>query len=405
MKKFLLILIISSPLLIKAQGFQVNLQGQKQQGMAGAGTGLMQDAAAVFFNPGGVSFLAGNSASVGVTPTFANGIFLDADNNSVARTNSPVGTPFTAYVVWGPDSSKFKFGFGVYTPFGSIASWENGWTGRYALTYMKLQSIYYQPTVSYKVCNKLGIGAGLVYGTGDVEFKQAVPTADASGADGQADLKATAANWGYNIGIYYKPCDKLSISLTYRSQVTMKVTNGTATFTVPASVASNFPSGPFTSTLPLPQVATLGIGYTVSDKLSLAFDANFVGWKSLDTLAFYYKNATAALPYTKLPRDYNNAYAFRLGGQYNVNDKLTVRAGVALSISPVPSGYVTPEVPDANKVNLTCGLGYKFSSHFVADASLTFENLTRKDNNKALQLNGTYKTYILAPGISVVYLF
>jgi len=126
---------------INAQGFQVNLQGQKQQGMAGAGTGLMQDPAAVFFNPGGVSFLQGNGATVGMTPTFANGTFLDADNNSVAHSNAPVGTPFTAYVVWGPDSSKFKFGFGVYTPFGSIASWPDNWTGRFALTYMKLQAI------------------------------------------------------------------------------------------------------------------------------------------------------------------------------------------------------------------------------------------------------------------------
>ncbi len=405
MKKIVLFLILSSPLFIKAQGFQVNLQGQKQQGMAGAGTGLMQDAAAVFFNPGGVSFLQGNSASVGMTPTFANGTFLDADNGSVAHSDAPVGTPFTAYVVWGPDSSRFKFGFGVYTPFGSIASWPDNWTGRFALIYMKLQSIYFQPTVSYKVCNKLGIGAGLVYGTGDVEFKQVMPVVDANGNYGIADLKATAANYGFNVGLYYQPTDKLSIGLTYRSQITMNVTNGQATFTVPPSLASNFPSGPFTSKLPLPQEGTLGIGYKVNDKLSFAFDANIIGWKALDTIAFYYKDTTSALKPTKLPRDYQNAYAFRLGAQYMINDKLTVRGGVAYSISPVKAGYVTPEVPDANKVNLTCGVGYKFSSHFGADASVTFENLKRTDDNLSLQLNGTYKTYILAPGLSVIYQF
>src|ERR1700761_5731838 len=104
MKKFLLALILSTPLLSQAQGFQVNLQGQKEQGMAGAGTGLMQDASAVFFNPGGVSFLQNNSALIGMTPTFANGTFLDKDNGTVWHSNAPVGTPFTAYVVWGPDS-------------------------------------------------------------------------------------------------------------------------------------------------------------------------------------------------------------------------------------------------------------------------------------------------------------
>jgi len=185
----------------------------------------------------------------------------------------------------------------------------------------------------------------------------------------------------------------------------MNVKNGTATFTVPSSLASDFPDGPFTSTLPLPQEGTLGIGYVLNDKLSFAFDANIIGWKALDTIAFYYQDTTSALKPTKLPRDYHNAYAFRLGAQYKINDKLTVRGGVAYSVSPVPNGYVTPEVPDANKVNLTCGLGYKFSSHFAADASLTFENLTRTDDNLSLQLNGTYKTYILAPGLSVLYKF
>lgn len=405
MKKILLFILISSPIFIKAQGFQVNLQGQKQQGMAGAGTGLMQDAAAVFFNPGGVSFLKENSATAGVTLTFANGTFLDADNNSVAHTNSPVGTPFTAYAVWGPDSSKFKFGLGVYTPFGSIASWENGWTGRFVLTYMSLQTIYYQPTVSYKICDKLGIGAGFVYGTGNVEFKQDIPVMYPDGSYGNADLKASASNYGVNAGIYYKPTDKLSVGLTYRSQITMNVKNGTATFTVPASVEANFPTGPFTSKLPLPQVATLGLGYVLNNKLSFAFDANFIGWKALDTIAFYYQKPTSTLQDTKLPRDYKNTFAFRLGGQYNVTDKLTARLGIALSLTPVPSGYVTPEVPDANKINLTCGMGYKAGKHLIADASLTFENLKRKDNNTSLNFDGTYKTYILAPGVSVIYLF
>jgi hypothetical protein len=47
----------SMPLVANAQGYQVNLQGQAQQAMASAGTAYMQDGAALFFNPGGVSFL------------------------------------------------------------------------------------------------------------------------------------------------------------------------------------------------------------------------------------------------------------------------------------------------------------------------------------------------------------
>ncbi len=67
--------LISIPFLLKGQGFQVNLQGQKQQGMGGAGTALMQDASSLFFNPGGSCFVNEKSINLGVTPTIARGAF------------------------------------------------------------------------------------------------------------------------------------------------------------------------------------------------------------------------------------------------------------------------------------------------------------------------------------------
>jgi long-chain fatty acid transport protein len=362
----------------------------------------------VFFNPGGTAFLNENSISAGATATIANGTFLDADNNSSAKTVSPVSTPFTVYGVYGTKDGKlknFKFGLGVYTPFGSIVTWENGWTGRFALTSLKLQAIFYQPTVSYKICEKLGIGAGFVFANGNVELKQDLPVVDANGNYGKADLTGSANGYGFNAGIYYKPCSKFSVGLTYRSQVNMKVNNGTATFTVPPSLASNFPSGPFSSSLPLPSVLTLGFSDSLSSKLVLALDINYVGWKSYDTLRFDYKNNTSALQDTKLPRDYKNTFAFRLGAQYKVTDKLTARAGINLELTPIPSGYVTPELPDASRLNYAIGIGYKLSSHFVIDLSYTYENFKRTDNNQALQLNGTYKTYLSAPGLALTYKF
>ena len=321
-----------------------------------------------------------------------------------------MATPFAAYAVWGvKDTSKFlnkfKFGLGAYTPFGSIVTWENGWTGRFALTSLKLQAIFVQPTVSYKICNKLGIGAGFVYADGNVELKQDLPIKDANGNYGTADLKGKASAYGYNAGIYYTPCDKLSFAFTYRSQINMKVKNGTATFTVPAALASNFPSGPFSASLALPSVFTLGAAYKPTEKLSFALDINYIGWKAYDTLAFDYKTNTPTLLDTKLPRCYKNTFAFRYGAQYHITDKFTARAGMSISLTPIKNGYVTPELPDANRVNFMAGLGYKFCKSFRIDASYTFENFKRKDNNIALGLNGTYKTYISAFGLGLIFNF
>lgn len=69
--KLFIFIFLTTPAIMSSQGFQVNLQGQKQQGMGGAGTALMQDAASLFFNPGGASFVHGNSINLGVTPTIA----------------------------------------------------------------------------------------------------------------------------------------------------------------------------------------------------------------------------------------------------------------------------------------------------------------------------------------------
>lgn len=389
-----------------SQGFQVNFQGQKQQGMGGAGNALPVDAASVFFNPGSVSFLKENSVNIGFTPTFANTLFEDANSTSIGRTNSPMGTPFSAYAVYRKnEESKFFYGLGIYTPFGSTIQYEDGWTGRFALTKLQLKSIFIQPTLSYKLNDRIGIGAGFVYSIGNVNLQKDIPVQDADGNYGHAELDGKASGFGYNIGLFVQVMEKLNIGLSYRSQVNMEVAEGTATFTVPSSLTANFPSGTFSSALPLPQVATLGLAYKLNDKLAFALDVNYVGWKAYDTLAFDYAQNTASLVDTKSARNYKNTFAFRLGANYALSEKFDARLGLAYGLTPVQNGYVTPETPDANRINYTAGLGYKIGNHFQLDASVFFTHLKRTDTNLETNLSGTFTTNVLAPGLAIIYKF
>lgn len=405
MKKIVLLLAICSPLLIHAQGFQVSLQGQRQQAMAGAGTAFMLDGAALFYNPGGVSFLKQNSISAGVTPVISHAKFLDGASSTVSETKSPVGTPFTGYVVLGKKESKFKYGLAAYTPFGSTISWQDGWTGRFVTTRVQLLSVYFQPTVSYKINEKLGIGGGFVYGIGKGNFYRDLPIVDEGGNYGKAELEGNSQGYGFNAGVYYKPVSNLSFGVTYRSGVEMKIKKGKATFTVPASMTSSFPSGDFSSSIKLPKIITFGTAYTACNKLTLAFDASMIGWKTFDTLTFDYATNTAELSDTKLSRNYKNTFSYRLGAQYSVSNKFDARLGIKYLVSPVANGYVTPEVPDATHVNYSVGLGYKFNSRLAADVSFTFQNMERTDTNIETQMSGTYKTYIYMPGLSLNYNF
>lgn len=389
-----------------AQGYQVNLQGQVQTAMGGAGTANVQDGAILFFNPGGTSFLKGNAIDLGASATISKVQFLDKYTNQKAETVSPMSTPFGAYAAFGKgDSAKLKYGLAVYTPFGSTVQWEDGWMGRYALTRLQLQAIFFQPTISYRINSKIGIGAGFVYANGKVNLQKDIPVVDNAGNVGHAELNGKASGMGFNAGVYAQLTDKFSAGLTYRSQVNMKVEDGDATFTVPASLAANFPNGKFTSSLPLPQVVTLGLAYKLSDKLKLALDVNYVGWSAYDTLAFDYATNTTSLVDTKSARRYKNSVAFRCGAQYMVTEQFAVRAGIAYALSPVQDGYVTPETPDANRINGTVGIGYAINKSFGLNASFLFTTFKREATNFETNLTGTFKTVATIPGLSLFYKF
>ena len=65
-----------------SQGYQVNFQGQKQQGMGLAGTAILMDGASLFFNPGSVAF--SNEFEIQIRPRSG----LAAKNN-ISVLNTP----------------------------------------------------------------------------------------------------------------------------------------------------------------------------------------------------------------------------------------------------------------------------------------------------------------------------
>jgi len=154
----------------------------------------------------------------------------------------------------------------------------------------------------------------------------------------------------------------------------------------------------------LPATNSVGVGYYPTNKLTLAFDANLVGWNVYKTLAFNYATTTAFLQNEALQRNYKDAVSLRLGGQYKATDNIFVRAGGGFATTAVNDGYVTPDVPDANRIYFTGGLGYKAAKHLDVDVSFEFEHIMqRTQTNIQSQLSGTFKTDVYIPGVSLAY--
>lgn len=405
MKKLLLLVLVLIPVISFAQGFQVNLEGEKQIGMGHTGTGLAQDGASVFFNPGAVVMLPQNYFQAGISPLVFQSVFNPSGTNVQDHTANKIATPFTGYLAWGPKSSCWKLGLGIYTPFGGLTDWGNQWAGKYVLESLNLKAIYFQPTLSVKITDYLSIGGGFVYNRGSVDLTQAIPLTNSAGQDGQAELKGTGKGYGWNAGIYMKTELGITVGITHRSEVRTTINNGDAIFTVPQSLQPQFPQpNTFNATIPLPATNSIGIGYYPSKQWTLAFDANLISWHVYKVLAFDYKNNTPALQDTYSPRNYQDAVSLRGGAQYKPNDRLALRFGGGYATTAVQDGYVTPEAPDANRAYITGGIGYTLANKLDIDVSFEYEHLMARDQtNNQSQLSGTFETNVYIPGISLAY--
>lgn len=410
MKKLLLSILLASPMLVLAQGSQVNTQSIKALGMSGAGSALFIDETSIFYNPGAMAKMNGNAVSAGVSTIMYRSAFREQNSYEQYNTKFAISPPFSVFATFGPKDTWWKAGIGVYTPFGGGVDWGQDWPGRYELNHLKMRAIYIQPTVSFKLTDNFSIGGGFVYNVGNVDLSRSIPVFDYSGQAGRAELKGTGTGTGYNVGVHYNLEDKFALSLSYRSKVITKLKDGDAKFSVPSALESSFPTTTFDAELPLPSSFNIGLTFPVSDKVDFVADGTFINYSIYKSLTFNYKHNTDdvigddALEDTYQPKNYGNAFSGKIGINYTATDKLELRAGAGYVATPVKSDYVYAETPDNNRVMGSVGFSYALNNRLGINGAYTFQRiLQRTVTNSVTGLNGTFKTNIHAPGISLTY--
>ncbi|MEY4572836.1 MAG: long-chain fatty acid transport protein outer membrane protein [Bacteroidota bacterium] len=406
MKKLLfsiLTLALFSPLCYSG-GFQINLQGQKQTGMGHTGVGLLSDATTIHFNAGALSFLKNKySFSLGSSLIFPRVTYLEpAPGNYTEETVHNIGTPISFYFAGKVNKVEgLSLGIGVYNPYGSKQQWPDNWIGQFLIREIDLKTFFVQPTASYKINEKLGVGAGFIYAFGSFGLKKGIPAQDLSEEYGDGNLSGKASGVGYNAAIYFQLDSTWSFGLTYRSAVKTSVENGTAQFNVASSLLQYFPTTTFSTQLELPQVISFGAGWT-KNKLRLALDINYVGWKSYDSLVIDFADNTEKLEDIQSPRNYENSFIFRIGSEYTCKNKYVFRLGMYYDMTPVQDGYLTPETPDVDKLGITSGFSYHINEKINLDISFLFiEGKKRYDQNFETQFAGTYKSRAFIPGFGL----
>ncbi|RXQ92925.1 transporter [Ancylomarina salipaludis] len=422
-KIYLAIALIAVTYSVKAEGYAVNVQGAKQTGMGHVGVAINWDASSMQFNPGALATLnAKYSLSMGGSLVWSNTEYTNLSSSALnTETDNPVSTPFYLYGS-AKLTDKLAVGLAVYTPFGSSNVWGDNWAGKYLIQDISMKSIYIQPTVSYQLNEWLSVGAGLNIVYGEFELNKAFPIMNpADGSyitDGSAQLSGNTIKYGYNLGIFLQPTEKLNIGISYRSKVDIELddSEGEGKFSFPSTVppalvagynAMGVKDGSFTATLPLPASLNVGLAYQIDEKWLVSADVNFVEWSVYKKLEFVSKDAAALNSLNK--REWDNSMTYRIGAQYSANEKLDLRAGFYYDETPTNDKYYAPETPGANKIGITGGFSYLLNEKFSIDAAFIYSKGEKREaydtNTKSQNFGGEYQNTAFIPSIGITYNF
>lgn len=241
------------------------------------------------------------------------------------------------------------------------------------------------------------------------------PVLDSSNAGFENHFEVSGDDWGYgwNIGLYYELSETTNVGFTYRSEIEFTL-EGDSTFADPFSAYDKdtdtvVPYGtirPQASEVPLttPASATIAVTHQATDNLMLQAGATWTGWSSFqnfDVIATENTTDQTAPDISDISYDsgdglnlgyighiderWVDVWAVALGGTYQLNDKLALRAGYAFDQSPVRDEYRTARVPSSDRQWLTFGAGYVVNSDLsfdVAAGYLFMNPMDLKEVNK-----------------------
>jgi long-chain fatty acid transport protein len=95
-------------------------------------------------------------------------------------------------------------------------------------------------------------------------------------------------------------------------------------------------------------------------------DYQRTNWSSLESVDIYRSNGT---PIGQEPFNWEDTSMVAVGGEFDLSDALTLRAGVAADESPTNDEARTPRLPDNDRMLYTIGLGWNVSDNLSVDVA------------------------------------
>jgi len=365
--------------------------------MASAVTAMIDDSSAVYYNPAGIAQGRRVDVLIGDTMIVPNFKFKSATTGNSASTSGVV-PPFHVYASAGI-TDQLSVGVGMFSPYGLAANWPSQWEGRSLATRSSLATYYINPTLAYRF-GPLRIGAGLQIVRATLDLQRDIRF---GAQDGSSDFGGDSWGVGGNVGAQFEAVRQyLSLGIHYRSAVKLDF-EGSAHFeNIPLPFLATIHDQRVTTSLTQPDTLAFGLASRPIPQLVVDLDLIWNDWKKVRAIAINFPDDPTGTLSSTQAKNWKNTVNVHVGGELALAEKWRLRAGALYDPSPSPAQTLTPETPDANRLNLGIGGGYVHKSGLRADLGYQLLLLFDKTST-APQLPGQYGGLVNIVSISIGY--
>lgn len=364
-----------------ADGFRVLDQSASATGQGAAVSAQADDAAAVHYNPAGLTQLKGIHVSTG-TLIIGGGTRFKSDSGQTVKGDLGKGfanpPPSTLYLTADlptlglPQLPNWRVGFGVNSPFALEANYPDNSAISPISTSAALPLINLKPTLAYKVNEYISIGGGLdiytftgLVGEGHAEIQQRAAPGNAFGIPAGTGLEANGKDTalGFNASLLWTPLrnpDKkplINLGFVYRHGADLDLKGD--------FIAGGTKLATARTTIELPNVYTWAIAVwpmrNNAGEWKVEVDVDYADWSDFEDLNLQLSNG-ATIPQR---RDYGDAWVVMVGTEYTLFSPaplpdwdISLRGGYVRSETPVSSKTLDPANPDSEFNAVSGGIGF-----------------------------------------------
>lgn len=373
--------------LAHAAGFALVEQNVSGLGNAYAGqAAAATDASTIFFNPAGMTYLPDRQVVVAGHLIRPQAEFRGTVRPDIGGGNGGDAGDFAlvpnAYLVHRLTPDVY-LGVGLNAPFGLKTEYDPDWKGRTQAIKSEVKMVNLNPSIAWKAGESLSLGAGV-----SIQYAEATLTSSAGGA-GVATVKGDDYGWGFNLGALWQASEATRIGLAYRSEVGQTLA-GDVGFSTAVTL-----NGPVTADVTLPDSASLSLFHKLDSRWDLLADITWTGWSDFRELRIVRTNGVVLG--TPTEENWSDSYRYSLGANYHLNDKLTLRGGLAFDETPVSDVFRTVRIPDEDRTWIAFGAQYRLSRKSAIDvgyAHLFIRDAAIDKAENGVTLAGSYEASV-----------